>query len=337
METVAKYVKEHKKSSIIPGTKWDQLDETDRPFWSKYFDIIRGYVDEHYFSGENFNSAFNFGSRQRNDDLVYPDETHYDLEVHRTRVVMFTPGLSSVFAFVPDKIGFYREVIEGALDLLDINDHVITPMTHGGEVYGAASEAMKGNEDVTVILGDDCNIYRKGKQYAYDGVNWETQVGTILNTPFHGTKSYFGGMYHVPSGVFDTSLDDTLATLWCYSSLEEMQKGKDVPQIMERSKMDERVGFMLGMAYSEDPDFPRLQGLKLSVDKSDKTVPLPTGRNLEIFGKQTEDEMERWYLGYHGSTPDGGGLLDFLQAVSPEDFRGGEVSQWIETGFPNEA
>jgi hypothetical protein len=246
---------------------------------------------------------------------------------------MFTPAMSSVFAFMPDKKGFYDEVISGALNVMKINDHFITPMSHGGEVYGAASEALQNNEDVVICLGDDLNIFNGGKQLAFDGVNWETQVGSILGQPFHGTKTYFGGTWHVPSGVFDTSLDDTLASMWVYSQHRDMMRdGVEIPGIMERETLDEEVNFMLGMAYSYDPLMPRLQGLKLTMDKSDAAVSLPTGRKLEIVSKKPDDEKERWYLGYHGTTPTGGSLLDFLQEIKPEDFKGGEVSQLIETG-----
>ena len=306
-KTLHKYIAEHKDSSIVPRVKWGQLDPDDTVFWKKYYEALRGNFEEHVFSGESFNSPFNFGSRQRADQQVEPGEIHYDLEVSRTRVVMFTPALSSVFAFVPDKVGLYREVLESALDVFEVNDHFITPVTHGGEVYGAASTALKDDEDVVICLGDDVNVYRNGTQFAFDGVNWETQVGTILGAPFHGTKTYFGGMYHVPSGVWDTTMDDTLASMWVYSRNDDMKLGKDIPGIMEREALDEKVNFMLGMAYMYNYDFPRLQGMKLTQDKSNAAVPLPVGRNLELVGKQTEEEAERWYLGYHGTNPLGGG------------------------------
>uniref|UniRef100_A0A2V0RJW6 Uncharacterized protein n=1 Tax=viral metagenome TaxID=1070528 RepID=A0A2V0RJW6_9ZZZZ len=331
--TLTKYIKEHEKSSIIPGLKWGQLDPDDSSFWTEYFDTIKGYAEEKFFSGESYNDPFNFGSRQRADQQVEPGDTVYELDVTRTRIVMFTPAMSSLFAFMPDKAGFYDEVLSGAMNVMKINDHFITPMNHGGEVYGAASEALRNNEDVIICLGDDINIFRDGTQLAYDGVNWETQVGTILGEPFHGTKTYFGGMYHVPSGVFDTSLDDTLASMWVYSQHRDMMRdGVEIPGIMERETMDESTNFMLGMAYAYDPERPRLQGLKLTMDKSDAAVPLPTGRHLELVSKKPEDEKERWYLGYHGTTPTGGTLLDFLMDIKPEDFRGGEVADLIERG-----
>jgi len=279
--TLTKYIKEHEKSSIIPGLKWGQLDPDNDEFWSAYFNTMKGYCEDNFFSGDSFNSPFAFGSRQRADQQVEPGDTVYDLDVTRTRIVMFTPAMSSLFAFMPDKAGFYDEVLSGAMNVMKINDHFITPLNHGGEVYGAASEALENHEDVVICLGDDVNIYKDGKQYAYDGVNWETQVGTILGKPFHGTKTYFGGVYHVPSGVFDTSLDDTLASMWVYSQHRDMMcDGVEIPGIMERETLDESTNFMLGLAYAYDPSRPRLQGLKLTMDKSDAAVPLPTGRNL---------------------------------------------------------
>lgn len=338
-DTIRKYVKEHEDSSVIPGVKWKQLLPDDESsindlsqLWREWYNILKEAVEGPMFT-ESFNTPFNFGSRARvTEPQVEPGKTFYDLEVPRTRVVMYKDILSSLFLFVPDKKGFYQEVIEGALDVFDINNHVITPMTHGGEVYGAASSALNGDEDVTIVLGDDVNIYKNGEQFAFDGVNWETQVGTILGSPFYGTKTYFGGMYHVPSGVWDTSLDDTLASLWTLGMNDDLNSGINIPGIMEREEMDERVQFMLGLAYAYDNEYPRLQGLKLSKDTAGSEVPLPQGRQLEIHAKTPEDQAERWYLGYHGTTPTGGSLLDFLDKIRPEDFRGGEVSELIEKG-----
>jgi len=329
-----KYIKEHEKSSFMPGVKWGQFDEND-PIWKYLFEEVRGYMESKVFSGESWNTKFNIGSRQRPDQQVEPNETFYDLEVTRTRVVMFHPALSTVFAFMPDKSGFYDDVIRGATDVFKINDHIMSPLVDGGMVYGAAQDALVNSEDVTIILGDDLNIYKGGKQIAMDGVNWESSVGTILGAPFHGSKSYFGGNYHLPSGVFDTSIDGTLASMWVYSQMEHPED--EIPGVMERQKTDEEIGFMLGLAFGYDPNAPRLQGLKLNMDKADANVPLPVGRNLEILSRKKEDEIERWYLGYHGTTPTGGNLLDFLTDVTPDQFRGGEMSEWIEQGYVGEA
>ena len=84
-----KYIKEHEDSSIVSGVKWSALSEMDDGFWSEYFNVIKGNAEEHFFSGDSYNKPFNFGARQRADQSVYPDQIHYDLEVTRTRIVMF--------------------------------------------------------------------------------------------------------------------------------------------------------------------------------------------------------------------------------------------------------
>ena len=332
MDYIRGYIQDHKKSSIAPGLKWDQLPE-DRQFWTKMYESIVPQFQENAFSGRSFDTAFNIGSRQRADQQVIRFQSDYDLEVTRTRVVMFTPALSSIFAFMPDKKGFYDEVLSSTLDILDISDHVISPLTHGGAVYGEAANALQDGDHTVITLGDDLNIYKGGKQFAFDGVNWETQVGTILGQPFHGSKTYFGGMHHVPSGVYDTSLDDTLATLWIYSqNRETLLKGEDFPGIMERAPEDEDVNFMLGLAYDEDPNYPTLCGLKLTQDRSDIGQIVPTGRTIELTNKYAPDEIDRWELAYSGTTPDGGSLLDFLVDISAEEFKGGEIQQYVTQG-----
>lgn len=334
MDHIRSYIADHKGRSIAPGLKWDQLPET-REFWDGMYEAIVPQFKEYAFSGESFDTAFSMGGRQRADQQVHRDQADYDLEVTRTRVIMFNPALSSIFAFMPDKKGFYDEVLSASMDIMDISDHMISPLTHGGEVYGEAANALRDGELTLITLGDDLNIYKGNKQMCFDGVNWETQVGTILGAPFHGSKTYFGGMYHVPSGVYDTSLDDTLATMWVYSqNRDEMLAGKEIPNIMEREKADEDVNFMLGLSYNEDPDHPALCGLKLTQDKSGIGRPLPTGRSISLESKYREDEVERWKLAYYGTTPDGGSLLDFLVDIPAEDFRGGEIQEYVTKGSP---
>jgi len=330
---IAKYIKEREKRSVLPGLKWGQLDQDDDYMFNEWFNIIKEYGENYYFSGLHFDTPLNFGGRQRESQQVERDKVHYDLEVDRTRVVQFHPAVSSCFLFMPDKHKMYDEVITAALDIFDFNEHFITPLRDGGSCYGAMSEGLKGNEDSVIMLGDDANILRDGKHYAYDGVNWESQVGTILGPAFHGTKTFFGGISHVPSGVWDTSLDGTLANMWTLKANADLiREGKPVAGVLEREEADEEVAFMLGLRYADDPDYPRLQGLKLTVDKPDASVILPAGRTIEVVSKYDEDTIMRWYLGYHGKTIDGGSLLDFLEPISAEDFRGGEIQDLVQKG-----
>jgi len=330
---ILKYQKERERRSVLPGLKWGQLDMDDNHMVSEWFNIIKDYAENYYFSGHHFDTPLNFGGRQRESQKVERGQTHYDLEVERTRVVQFHPALSTPFLFMPNKAQMYDDVITAALDVMDFNEHFITPLRDGGSCYGAMSEGLKGNEDSIIMLGDDANILRGGKHYAYDGVNWESQVGTILGPAFHGTKTYFGGISHVPSGVWDTSLDGTLANMWCLkANADKIAAGENIEGILEREPADEEVAFMLGLRYVDDPDYPRLQGLKLSVDKPDASRILPAGRNVEVVAKYDEDTITRWYLGYKGTTIDGGSLLDFLEPITPENFRGGEIQELVQQG-----
>ena len=327
------YLSEHKDSSILPGVKWAQLPTPDEDisFWNKCLDLVKGNLEQYAFAeGMRYNGVFNTGARQRADQEVIAGDWSYDLEVSRTRVVLFNPQLSMIGAFMPDKPKWYGQIINAALQEFGISDHLLFPPRDGGDVYIGATEALVDNEDTTIVLGDDLNFYKGGKQYALDGSNWESSVGTILGEPFYGTKTYFGGNYHVPSGVFDTTLDDTLATLWVRSQLSDAEiMAGGIPDIMEVSQADQDLNFMLGLRYVDDPHLPRLQGLKLAVDKAGGQRIVPRGGVIEVHSRYTEDQRERWYWAYHGLTPDGSPILHDLAQISPTEWRGGMVTDRV--------
>ena len=328
---ISKYISEHKDSSVVPGIKWSGLPDphTDKGFWLDFMDTAKAGLELALDGEHRFDTPLNIGARMRADQAVEADITEYDLDITRTRIVTFHPSLSTTFAFMPDKKDFYKDVFNACLDVFDISSNVLFPPVHGGEVYLAAAEGLHDNEPVDIVLGDDFNRYRGGIQYAYDGANWETQVGTLLGPAFEGTKTYFGGVPHVPSGVFDTTLDDTIATLWVAAKFLDDKGQVELPDIMEREKADEDVNFMLGLRYLDDPLFPRLQGLKLAQDKATAITTLPRGRLLELENSYTDDQSLRWYLGYHGVNVEGDSLLSSLSAVDGNDWRSGTVDQVI--------
>jgi len=328
---ISHYVTEHKDSSIVPGIKWEGLPDphTDSHFWKDIMDEVKAGLELALDGEHHFDAPLNIGARMRADQQVEPDVESYDLDVTRTRIVTFHSALSSVFAFMPKKKDFYKDVFNGCLDVFNMSNNVLFPPVHGGEVYLAAAEGLHDGESVDIVLGDDFNRYRKGVQYAYDGANWETQVGSILGEPFYGTKTHFGGVSHVPSGVFDTTLDDTIATLWVASQFLDDKGQVELPEIMEREKADEDVNFMLGLRYLDDALYPRLQGLKLAQDKATATVTLPRGRLLELDNDYSEDQSIRWYLGYHGVNIEGESLLSQLAQIDGNDWKSGTVDQVI--------
>jgi len=330
-EWIRHYITEHKDSSIVPGVKWGGLpDPDDDPsFYREWFEIVKAGMELALDGEHRFDTEFNFGMRARADQKVTANVIDYDLEITRTRIVTFHPCLSTVFLFMPEKKQMYKDVFVRTLDLFDYNRNVLFPPVDGGEVYLAAAAGLHDGEDCDIILGDDCNRYINGTQYAYDGANWETQVGTILGEPFYGTKTHFAGHYHVPSGVWDTTLDDTLATMWVASQFLDNKGEVQIENVMEREEADENVNFMLGLRYVDDPLEPRLQGLKLSTDKATSSVTLPRGRMLELTNSYSDEQSLRWYLGYHGVTPDGDSILSLMGDIDGNEWRSGAVDQII--------
>lgn len=328
---ISHYISEHKDSSIVPGVKWGGLPDPhkDTAFWLEWLDHIKAGMELALDGEHRFNSEFNYGMRSRADQATERDQVEYDLDITRTRIVTFHPALSSGFCFMPDKKGMYKDVFEETMDLFDINRNLLFPPVHGGEVYLAAANGLYDGEDVDIVLGDDYNMYRNGQQFAYDGANWETQVGTILGEPFRGTKTHFGGFDHVPSGVIDTTLDDTLASMWVAAKFLPEDGSRNIENVFERETLDENVNFMLGLRYSDDPLRPRLQGVKLAQDKAGSTVQLPRGRMLELTNSYSEEQSLRWYLGYLGDTIDGDSILDLLAPIDGDDWKSGTVDQVI--------
>ena len=328
---VSHYISEHKDSSVAPGIKWSGLPDPhkDKGFWLDFMDQVKAGLELALDGEHHFNHPLNVGARMRADQSVEPGMTEYELDITRTRIVLFQTSLSAVFAFMPEKKMFYKDVFEACLDVFDISSNVLFPPVHGGEVYLAAAEGLHDNEPVDIVLGDDFNRYRGGVQYAYDGANWETQVGSLLGKPFEGTKTYFGGLSHVPSGVFDTTLDDTIATLWVAGKFLDEKGQVELPDIMEREKADEDVNFMLGLRYLDDPLKPRLQGLKLAQDKATAIQTLPRGRLLELENEYSEDQELRWYLGYHGVDIHGESLLETFKSIDGNDWLSGVTDQIV--------
>jgi hypothetical protein len=320
-----KYAKAHASSSAASGSKWMDADLTDRPFWEdvfewykELFENLLSWVDE----GRTPAFGMNTGSRARAKLPYYHSDSPggpYDQTLDRTRTVMFKAPLSSVFAFVPDKAGFYKEVLEGALDMYDFGFQYSNPLIDGGDVYQLASDAFRGEieHDVVINLGDDWNtIRRNGKGFvAKDGANWEGQAGTLLGEPFWGTKTKIGDTFQIPSGVWDTSIDGTLAMM--------QTGGKSIPGLLEEEVEDTEVRFILGMQYAVDPLFPRTQGFKMSMDKADKGINIKLDESHSISGKHSTQESKAWLMSYEGLKLDGDSLLSGYKEAKAGDFVSG--------------
>jgi hypothetical protein len=335
MGHLEKYAKAHATSSAASGSKWNTADLSDTAFWTEVFEwykeLFENLID---WVEEGRTPAFgmNTGSRARAKLPYFHADSPggpYDNEIDRTRTVMFKAPLSSVFAFVPDKAGFYKETINTALTYFDFDFEYSCPLVDGGDVYRLASDAFVGNieHDVVINLGDDWNrIKRNGTGFiAKDGANWEGQAGTLLGQPFWGTKTKIGNTFQIPSGVWDTSIDGTIAMM--------QTGGVTIPDLLEEEPEDTEVKFVLGMQYAVDPLMPRTQGFKMSMDKADKGINLKLDESHSVSGKHSTMETKAWLLSYDGLKVDGDSLLSSFERVEAGEFVSGtEVRRRVVAG-----
>ena len=324
MDHLAKYAKDHANSSAASGSKWNEADIGDKSFWTEVFDfydeMFENMID---WTGRTPLFPFNLGGRARTKaevNIPEPDGP-YDEALERARIVMFYASLSSPFCMVPDKAGLYAETISGWEDLFDFDFMFVSPLVYGGEAYQIASDAIRGDfeHDVVVCLSDDANhITKHGKKYvARDGVNWEGQAGTILGEPFYPCMTKIRDTFQIPSGVWNTSLNGTLANMATGLT-------NDIPSVLEEEVLDTKVKFMLGLQYEVDPLYPRTQGIKLSQDAADKSVSMAFDEVRVLKGKHSTQERLAWLASYEGRTLDGESLLSGYKGITPGEFVSGD-------------
>ena len=228
-------------------------------------------------------------------------------------MVFFELSRSSTSAFI-DKEPWYKEAIQLGLDYFGntIDHEYLTPVVDGGSVYHSVSEALQGNREPCIIaLGDDHNIVSEGKVEAYDGNNWESFTAVLLGKGFSPYMTDFGGQSHLPSGNYATSLLDAYAMMFTNTRAPN--------EVVEYQEADSDVQFILGLRFKDDPQVPRFQGLKLTVDNKDRGVNFKSGTELTLRGKHSPEQIQRWVDGYAGVFQDGTVLLDLMGALTMED------------------
>jgi hypothetical protein len=320
---IRKYVNEHKTSSVSPGLKWADLPDPseDAAFWKMYFEHMKDIAEQLLVGNRLPAFPMNLGGRARPETVTHRDTWTYDVHTTRSRIVMFHPALSTFFVFVPNKTAFYKEVWDYSKDVMGLSDlPILFPPVDGGLVYKAWGEGLKDKVDLlVVILGDDWNMIINGEQFSWDGSNWEQFVPLILGEAFYPCFTSFGGHVALPSGVWSTTIDGTIAMAWLASRVLD-SKQKEVPGVFEIEQEDVDRNFMLGLRYVDDPMYPRLQGLKLTVDDATKTRRLKNNVAEEFESKYKEAESISWYNAYHGLTLSGESLLSPFSEIEAEDW-----------------
>lgn len=318
-EHTARYIREHSSSHVAPGVLWPDLtDDAIERLLQSCKDHLTLRIEKGLDCMEILHPFdIHYGQRARSPKLECATVgSTYDIEMGRTRIVMYRGGMSGVNAFVPEgiEIKAYRRAIEKVASAAGYTGCVHSPVISGGEFYIKMSELMS------------THTYA-----ATDGANWEINVPTII--PNILAYTYVGGQHFVlPSGSHDTSLLGSLASLVFAADLKGVEaisvQGddlglfyknrvlyRDVPGISELDPMDSKLKYVLGYSFL-DPDKPHSIGIKLTTDSAEYM----DNRNISNPGppksrKLTPDAIARWIAVYTGELEDGTTLLEELKKL----------------------
>jgi hypothetical protein len=317
------YVKEHSTSSVIPGMKWEDVD-------AGQMKSILAACKEHLESRMNYfeqgvpaiidPADLNFGQRARSPPLPSADiKDEYEFDVTRTRIVLYSPGMSAVNAFLSkaEVIAWYRQAFERMADALGVE--VLSPVTHGGEYYVKLAELLQDNQYI-----------------ATDGVNWEQNLPSIL--PDIVAYTYIGA-WALPSGAFDTSEVGGLGSCCIAPKVASKIQGhvkafciqgddlgviysgssgyKGIPYLSSLDLMDTRLKFNLGYSYVEPMKFHPI-GIKLSADSADKMHPIKIGGKAILTRKLSNEEIRVTIGIYKGELDDGRTLVDVMKSIEAD-------------------
>jgi len=336
-EYLMEYLKDRTSRSATGGIRWAEIANADDDKWNELKDLIVTMYEavlDGTLWGKYFADPFYQGSRARGSKIpsVAALGTQYEIQANSVRGIFFTEMLSTVGAFLPkdNKERMMDKVWQATLDEIQPPYEPITPLVLGGEIVTHISELLSGQADpghpVAVMLGDDFTYVLPEKDEhglpkirAYDGVTFDSVVGGILPESFSYSKTTFGGHVSVPSGVVDTSLDDTIGLTWI--TTEAIRRGKlDSLQLIERQAEDELRKFLLGMSYL-DAFNPCIVGFKLATDTPESMNPAPINRWAQT-GSRPENELEFDIQSgaFHGHTIDGESLLTWFENMKPVDY-----------------
>lgn len=318
---IISFISDHKKSSVDRGLKWSALSDMNLDEWKEFYNTVVTLAQAISSNeGRYLNLKYNSAIRARSDSLVGNTlPNNFEGTIDRSRIVLFNPLLSSWNIFIPNKKSLYTNVLKGAANILGVPQLILYPYSEGGTLYSKASE-----------------LFNQGLPFkAIDGKNWESAVGNILGPSFRAFYTNLHGIDVLPSGIWATSLLGTLATLvtLVYSKGDYVAsilgddlnvwgnyRAEAVPY-MEEELLDSKFGNILGLGFKENPDFPRVYGVKAQSDRADKALPLRIGASdkfsIELSGRHSNAEIGAWigaYLGYFGGK-------SLIEAVRNIDFQ----------------
>lgn len=344
------YIREHDTSSIGGGYKWKDLYGVSRGEINSIFEQSKDFMEHISVNPYNWiNIPWNTGIRARADPYPGRGATQIDGSLERSRIVQYHPAFSIENSFIPDKPAFYKDVFEETEKILNTSAVFHYPQVEGGQIYITASDLFQGEE-----------VFR-----AYDGKNWESNVGTILGSAFNPFMIYIGGIPMLPSGTFLTTILGTMANIVTnrHEDGEFIVLGDDMNKWgggemktslpwVEFQPDDTKYQSILGVSYYMNPLEPRLTGFKVTSDRADRMIPMglrldtPTGQTPVITRRDDKIERNIWgglYFGQYGSSSlietlrkKQIGKLDYispsniLQGLTFEGTRVTDTSAWAE-------
>ena len=282
--------------------------------------------------GQYFQEPANLGLRQRNvkefeDSML---ETTFTGAPERSRAVTFHPALSSWYVFLPkeEKVGFYKDFFDAVNTYVQPNTKVVTPLVVGGDWVREVQDGLSGSDDIMLNLGDDANFMINGQLTAIDGKKWDSYAGVMTGEAAAPFRIGFGGHASVGSGFVDTTPSDSLATIWMHRDGINPVEG-----IAERQDLDEQYRFMLGASFV-DVDYPRLCGLKLMADDAERSIGVQLGTTCTMNRTNTEDELLRQRLAFHGLGIEGQSFADVMTGTEASEWKnpGTLIANYLRTG-----
>jgi len=259
-----KYIDDHRTSSVGAGHKWLEATRMTDEQFTEIYELFRGNAELMLTNeGKWTNIRYYTGIRARSEEISsYSD--HYEGQFERSRIITFFPAHSVWTLFIPDKKTWYHNVFARFTKLINPSCEFILPYELRGKVYLQAAQE-----------------FNEGKTFAaYDGSAWDSIAGMLMGDSFHPIMAFLAGHPMVGSGISFTSMLDTMANIVHNrnSSGKILALGDDmnffggkpsfsVPYIQLQPE-DTKYKYILGVSYKEDPNVPRLCGLKVTSDRS---------------------------------------------------------------------
>lgn len=332
-----KYAKDHETSTVIPASlsyrsvKWTALSDSELRY---LFEMARTYLDDFVDRYEELRyrshkpGTVGRGIRARS-EVIPGIRSEYNLSYTRSRQVVFSPYLSTWFAFMTpeDKLRLFAIMAREAEKILGVE--LLFPSILKGSYWAKILDYV--NNGYKLVNGD--------------GSNWETWSAAILG---NYVESVNDGILQFMSGTSSTSRNGTLANLKlieprlrkCKGSVEAigclgddmvlLGKGlsesdfhiEDIWEI-DRLATDHMVILGIKMFIGKDGGyhgtFPGMY--RVTVDRGDKKLPIKEGVLSEPIGNNMSTQSFNVYTEIMSSgTIHDNPFLDYIRDWESEDF-----------------